>query len=223
MSHQFDDPVEALARAELTPEELREVLDRLALEATEEMPTIGAVTEVTGTPPEVVGRILADIRGISFQEAFGKRLDAQEAKVAEHSRRLDAHEQKLAERRAPSSVDAYKLCEDEREIEEEMRKMAKERIWGRENGWLVFAASLFIMLIILAIAAQPPKPPPGYVDRSSYQVGYSQQTLKSGDEIYANKRGEVWVVEKATGKRRDPTSQESEEAMVMISMVIPRR
>lgn len=81
MEQRYEDLVEDLAQQELSPEELRAVLDRLACDATAEVPTVGAVSEVTGVSPEVIGRILAQIRSEDLHEEFGKRLDEHDEKL----------------------------------------------------------------------------------------------------------------------------------------------
>lgn len=70
-------------REPVSAEETRALLDRLAVSegGGEEGGTVGAVCEVSGVGPEVVGRMLADIRGVSWQELFGDRLDEVEKEV----------------------------------------------------------------------------------------------------------------------------------------------
>ncbi|ARU41340.1 hypothetical protein CCB80_09415 [Armatimonadetes bacterium Uphvl-Ar1] len=61
----FDPEWGLVLREPVSAEETRALLDRLAVSegGGEEGGTVGAVCEVSGVGPEVVGRMLADIRG----------------------------------------------------------------------------------------------------------------------------------------------------------------
>lgn len=66
----MNDFLEQLAREEVNPAEVREILGRLAIAefGGPEHATIADVAEASGTSPETIGRILADIRGTSWTQ-----------------------------------------------------------------------------------------------------------------------------------------------------------
>lgn len=61
----MNDRLSELANLELSREETREILRRLAIDefGGSEHPRVGDIAELAGTPPEVIGRMLADMRG----------------------------------------------------------------------------------------------------------------------------------------------------------------
>lgn len=140
--NRHEDLIEHLARQELTPAELTDVLERLSCQATTELPTIGAVSEVTGASAEAIGRMLADIRGVSFQEAFGRRLDEHEAVLSVHREILEGHHREIQGLRAELHPDAESV---QKELSDPIMR-GLESLMNR--SFLV----LWIILIACAIA-----------------------------------------------------------------------
>ncbi len=93
--------LEELAAQELTPTELRSLLERIGRQefGGSDAPTVGAVAETTGLSPLEVGQLLADLRGVAFQERFG-------ALLANHEQRLTFIEQKFTGT-VPSKIKDY--------------------------------------------------------------------------------------------------------------------
>lgn len=74
--------LEELAAQELTAAELRNLLERIGkTELGSDAPTVGAVAEATGLTAAEVGHLLADLRGVSFQERFGNVLNDHEGRI----------------------------------------------------------------------------------------------------------------------------------------------
>jgi hypothetical protein len=130
-----------------------EILDRLArLEDFTGGSTVSAICEVTGSTPLVVSRILADIRGQSWQAEFGNRLDAHDLQLAEHEWKLERHDEDISELQRRSSG-LRGLSSHDREVEEEMRRIAEERISERKAAPYYFVIMVIGVLFLLYVLA----------------------------------------------------------------------
>ena len=86
--------LEALAREELTPAELRALLERIgqAELGGSDAPTVGAVAEATGKAALEVGEMLASLRGEDFRRRFEHVLSNHEGRL----RRLEQGKHPMA-------------------------------------------------------------------------------------------------------------------------------
>lgn len=141
----MNDFYDELAKEELSGDELRQVLQRLAREELggSDLPTIGSVSEATGANGETIGRILANLRGAEW-EAWRTRF---ESTAREHKQRLEALEAK------PKS--AAEMTDDE--LYERVRRVNFEK-----QGIYGFVIALILgpaMIIGFMIALNRPKHP----------------------------------------------------------------
>ncbi len=92
---------EELLAEEVTDAELREILDRLGQDefGGSGQSRVGDIVELTGIPPEAIGRILADIRKDEWERRFGLRQDQIESRVDHHEKVLREHAEQLRKTR----------------------------------------------------------------------------------------------------------------------------
>ena len=141
----MNDFYEDLARKELSQEELRDMLHRLAREELggSDLPTVGSVAEATGATQETIGRILADLRGEQW-DAWRSQF---ESTTQEHKQRIEALE---AKPKSPAELTDDELYERVRRVNFE-----KQGVYG-----LIIALILGPAMIIgFMIALSRPKYP----------------------------------------------------------------
>lgn len=223
MSQHFEDQIEDLAREALSPEELREILDRLAIQETTEAHTVGAVCEVTGATPEIIGRMLADIRGVSFQQAFGRKLEQQAAELQSQRSRLETHDRRLADQQRqiqsiPRQQRPSSAWDEDPEVVEEMRQIAEERIQARKQAPLIYGFfALLFLLILPAMCSQRGiggSPSPSATSGSYRYSTY--RTAPDGMQIESRSDGTVWVKDPSTGKTHEATGSERAKYIAQI-------
>lgn len=201
--------------------EARELLDRLAVtsEFGDGGVSISAVCEATGSSPAVVSRILADIRGVSWQEEFGDRLLLAEDSLTKQRARLDEHESKI-------ELLSRKISLPEEHPQEEfahhaLSSLAAENVESEQQQvrklWLV-AGAFFLFLVIVS---------PFYAWRGNSNlkngervpgVSYSSTTLANGVEVTVGQNGDSWVKEK-DGTLRPVRSDGEKEAATRLRMI----
>lgn len=81
------DPAASLLNEEVQDAEVREILERLAARdlGGSELATVGALCEATGATPQLVARLLAEIRQTNLDEKFGAILDDHEAALEDQA------------------------------------------------------------------------------------------------------------------------------------------
>jgi hypothetical protein len=191
---------EAILREELTDAEVRELLRRLSVEQFQgsEHPTVAAVCEACGVGPEVVGRMLAEIRQENLKELFGVRLDTHEQKIV----KVEQEVKQL--RKRPFLRPAIAP-----EVLAEMEDMAQQRIMGRKHQETIFVILAFVLLACfcgLAGVFRSNKSQNSSAFESSYV-----HTARSGRVIHYNPNGgKVWA-EGPNGEELTPTDAEMDE------------
>ncbi len=194
--------LETLAREELTDAEVREVLERLGAEQMggSERPTVGAVAEATGTGPEVIGRILGEIRKRDLEARFGTAIDRHEVEI----KRLDQQTARLARERA-------KIYPQDDEVTEEIERIARERIAQRKLAPLSAVAVAFIVIVAIGLAGRNGSGS-GYSAPSEYSM-----TTKKGVELHLNSNGETWAIG-PDGTRRPVREDEQQDMSTLYIM-----
>lgn len=184
----------ALREEHLTDVEVHEILSRLSAQEMggSELATIGAVSEATGAAPEVIGKMLAEIRQQNLREQFGSRLDDHESKL----RRLEQDAQ-----RARSPV-AAELPTDE--IQREVEAIARERIAARK----FLPAIPIVVGLGFVIAYNVLSPSRDVVTRP--RIAPIIHELKGGQNLYVEPDGSIWV-RMPSGEMRPPTAEERRE------------
>ncbi len=155
--------MEELLLEELTPDEVREVLQRLGSEELggSENSRVLDVVELTGTEPVQVGRILADIRKEDWEERFGAILDS-------HSNRIDrlerskTTEQKSYVPRRPANPDLARRYDWRTAVTGSTEPSDEERALK-----IVGVAIVCFIVIVLILVAQSRQAPVPYSDPST--------------------------------------------------------
>ncbi|MBA4293103.1 hypothetical protein C0431_09035 [bacterium] len=145
----FDPEWGLVLRERISAEEAREFLDRLAVSELGEADegTVGAICEVAGVGPEVVGRMLADIRGVSWQELFGNRLDAVEKEVTGLRSKISDLERKVRD---------HGLVARRPQAPEEIDRIDFNTLLGESNGFEktpFYSPSVQFSIIVLIFGA----------------------------------------------------------------------
>lgn len=184
-----------LAEEELSTAETRALLDRLAQEELggSEMSTLKDVAEATGTPVDVLARMLADIRHVP---EIKKKLDIHEQRLNRHERQLNSSNTT----RNSSTYSQYKQYK-EWEQQEERDKAAKALV--------PTFATILVVIIVISLVAQNAGPTPS----STYQGAVSRSATdpKTGNTYTATRNrvgGYSYTVTSPDGKVRPMTEQE---------------
>jgi len=138
----------ALANEPLSGDEVHELLQRLSVpQFAPESPTIAAVSEICGTTPIVVGRMLAEIRQTNLQDLFGKRIDQLDQAVQHQSDQIAELKTKTEEIASRStqrpSVVINQYGSPDQAMPEQKFFIAKESL---PIGQPTLAALLFLVL-----------------------------------------------------------------------------
>lgn len=193
----MNDFLEELARLEIEPEEVREILRRLAREEFQmsDKATVLDVAEATSSTPETIGRILADIRGKPWAE-WKREI---ELSIQDHARRLQLLE---AERESEASdIELYERVERGR--------VEKQREGSRSIGGAI--ALLFSMMVVGMLAKSCK---PGY-PADTWYPGTPRSGSGQGSKMYGFNGACVWSEEGPDGKPRPITNkQDADQAMI---------
>ncbi|MBS1711511.1 MAG: hypothetical protein JSS71_07300 [Armatimonadetes bacterium] len=143
----------------VSEEEARILLQRLAVQEISGAPTLSAVCEASGATPEVAGRILADIRGTTWQELFGRRVSAIERRLQDHDERfaqlgatLGAEPKSQRDRDADAMLDA--LSAQYNQERESKRKIA----WVATVGLMLALVTVSFCIRYFAVGTPPQTP-----------------------------------------------------------------
>lgn len=143
----------------VSEEEARALLQRLAVQEFGGASTLSAVCEASGATPEVAGRILAEIRGTTWQELFGRRVSAIERRLQEHDDRIaqlgvmkDGAPKSQRDRDADAMLGALSAqYNQEREFK---RKFA----WVATVGLMLAVVTASFCIQYFAVGTPPPTP-----------------------------------------------------------------
>lgn len=147
----MNDYLSELAQTEVSPEETRQILQRLAFEefGGSENSRLGEIAEVTGASPEAIGRILADIRGESedeWRQGIESRLDLH-ARQIEYMRQADSRSR---ERHEDSPIGPRQLgmrpFDDLRNYRIRFRKL-EARNWSNLSMPLLVLGTIVILIV----------------------------------------------------------------------------
>lgn len=195
----MNDFLEELARVELSPEEVREVLRRFAAEEfqTSNRATVLDVAEATGANPEAVMRVLAELRGKPWLE-WKREI---ESSIREHSRRLKALESisRKAPARAESDVELYERVE---------RGRREKHAAGNA---IAIVAAVITLGVVFSVASGR-----GGYPADEWYPGISRVGANGGP-MYGYNGQCVWSEEQHDGKPGPITNrQAADEAMMSI-------
>lgn len=202
----FDPEWREILSVPVSENETRDLLERLASPVgIDGRATISAICEATGSTPQLVSRILADIRGVSWQKEFGDRLQAHSAKLLKHEVAIKEHSHQISELKQRTLERPVRRSRD-REIEEEMQRIAEERIWQRKTTpYVILFFIVAVFIIFASFSGQQYNSNAGY---ESYSFTTSNRTL------HVDGNGNTYV--RDTDGRKKYVSPTPEE-MVMIS------
>lgn len=143
----------------VSEEEARALLQRLAVQEFGGASTLSAVCEASGATPEVAGRILADIRGTTWQELFGRRVSAIE-------RRLQDHDERFAQLGA--TIGVAPQSRRDRDADAMLGALSAQSNLVRETKWkIAWVVTVGLMLAVVtasfciryfAVGTPPPTP-----------------------------------------------------------------
>lgn len=194
---------EELGQIEVEPDEVREILRRLAFAeyGGPEQTRVADIAETTGTPPETIGRILADIRGTPWEE-WRERIDAT---ITHHEERIETLETR------PASVDQL----DDVELYERVLK-GKRAAQGPMWPVSIFG---FIMLAGFVIALANKNAGPHY-DPHQWYPGLTQVGVNGRNYGY---NGACVLSEATLGGAPVPVTEqhEAEAEMAMMNVHCP--
>lgn len=198
---------EELLNEEVTPDELREILDRLGQREFGGSPnsTIRDISESTSADPILIGRLLAEIRNEELQCRLGLQ-------VEEHEQRIEhiEHVQEKIQRQPRLDDPLAGLNSDE---VEELRYVAEERRRQREMQSLVIPILIAIILLGFLIGAVTSSRKTSYPydePKTSYsmEVDGVQVSGSIGGPFTANDHG----------KTRPATQKEEDELTTVIAV-----
>jgi hypothetical protein len=162
----FDSEWREVLREPVSEAESRQLLDRLAVSefGGSGESTLGDVCEASGATPLVIGRMLAEIRGKTWEQLFGQKLNALERKLRTHDDQLNDHGERIS--MIGDQLGVKIKSKRELEIEKEIRTLAENSISDRRNGYwglLVALVVLFYVFVIMpgrTTAKSPDTAPP---------------------------------------------------------------
>lgn len=158
----------------VSAEETRLLLERLAVhEFGGGDGTLSAVCEASGAAPEVAGRILADIRGTTWQELFGNRVAAMERRLRDHDEKIAYLGEKIGvEPKSQRDRDAEAMLAGLSSQFADQQEM-RTRMW-----WIAAVIAFALMLTGLLVTRQggetPPPLPPVEVDAAAPESELAQ-------------------------------------------------
>lgn len=209
-----------LLNEEVLDEEVREILERLSSAELggSELATIGAIAEATGASPNLIGRMLAEIRQENLDERFGKTLRKHQDTLETHSAKIARHGEELQKIKVAGARDSDAVGEYSEEVEEELAKMAEERIRHREmQPYVVMIAFVIFALVALATCTQS-----GSAGLSEFPTGprtrYSSTTLPDGTVLTVDQDLNVSARTKDGIVRPIKPEEKDEAAMLQVSM-----
>lgn len=203
MPNQFPNQIsEELLNEEVTPDEMREILQRLGQREFGGSPnsTIRDIAEGTSADPILIGRLLAEIRNEELQSRLG-------IKVEEHEQRIEHIEHVQAEVQRDSRTYDPLAGLDSEQVEE-LRTIADARMRSREITPFLVAiliASFCIAMTILAAATGSQGASSNYKPKATYS------TTVNGVEISGSPGGPITA--KDHGKIRPATAEEEMEIL----------
>lgn len=144
----MNDFLEQLAHEEVHPAEVREILRRLAIAefGGPEHATIADVAEASGTSPETIGRILADIRGTSWTQ-WRHTIETTLAAQSNRIRQLELTKRPTA---APFINDV--------ELYERVERGRREKLSETSPGLLILIPIIVLALIVFGACGGPQSP-----------------------------------------------------------------
>lgn len=141
--HSPNQITEELLNEEVSPSELREILQRLGQREFGGSPnsTIRDIAEGTSADPVLIGRLLAEIRNEELQDRLGLQVEEHEQRI-EHIEHVQAEVQRDRRTYDP-------LAGLDPEAVEELRNVAEERRRERENLPLSIIVAIIISIYLI--------------------------------------------------------------------------
>ncbi|MFM9874134.1 MAG: hypothetical protein ACKVQS_11800 [Fimbriimonadaceae bacterium] len=168
----FDPEWREILREPVSTAESTQLLERLAFQEYGDnvKSTLGDVCEATGATPQVVGRMLAEIRGKTGIELFGEKLSVLNKKLQSHDQRLTDQAEQLS--MIGDHLGVKVKSKREVQIEQEIRSMAAASIVDRQNSyWWLLIAILIAIYVFAIIPIEKSKRSPNNIPPLSRTVG----------------------------------------------------